>query len=79
MATDRISVRLDQETIKYLERVGGGGRGAKSRIARKAIEFSRVLPVSFERFVNIGVQPDKPFGIVPEVHKVEVIKCDADA
>ncbi len=50
MATDRISVRLDAETIKFLEQVGGEGRGAISRGVARVIEFARLMPRTFRGF-----------------------------
>ncbi len=52
MATDRISVRVDAETIKYLEQIGGEGRGAISRGVGAVIEFAQMTPRAFQAFLN---------------------------
>ncbi len=56
MATDRISVRLDAETIKFLEQIGHDRRkprGAISRGVAAVIEFARSKePFAFRDFLN---------------------------
>lgn len=73
----KVSFRLTEETKAWLREVGGGGdRGALQAGFDALVEFAQTLPVSFERFVNIGVYPDKPFGIKREIiQKMEVPQC----
>lgn len=79
MATDRITVRLNEEKIKFLEEAGGGGHGAISRGVAAVIEFTQTFPVSFRAFLNGRADPTQPrtWGIGEKFTYEEKKQCDA--
>lgn len=63
MATDRISVRLPKDKIKFLEQVGHDPtreKGARTRGVEAVIAFAQMTPRAFRAFLNGRADPGLP-------------------